>query len=111
LNLENKEGEGTFVLPVELKVYSLEAIKKAVYKFADKASVLVKTESDSVVRVVFTFSEGIKTAQAKEVLSEFQNELLDQDLRLTIAQETKAVRNLILAHAFSRSSLVPQSDK
>ncbi len=32
---------------------------------------------------------------------DFQNELLDQDLRESIANETERVCNLLLAHAFS----------
>ena len=36
----------------------------------------------------------------------FRNELLDQQLRQTIAVETKTERDLILAHAFSNTKLI-----
>ena len=50
------------------------------------------------------------TAEVREVAvptleGEFRNELLDQDLRETIAEETERVRNLLLAQAFSGLSL------
>ena len=39
-------------------------------------------------------------------MAEFQNEVLDQVLRERIRNETKEVRNLILALAFSNTGLV-----
>ncbi len=35
----------------------------------------------------------------------FRNEVLDQDLRRTIARETASLRNAILAHAFSKTGI------
>lgn len=99
-------SEKPFVLPLDLKIYSLEAIKKAAYRFADRTSILVKPESDHAVNVVFDFQESVDDEMIKTIISDFKNELLDQDLRLRIFEETKNVRNLILAHAFSRSSLI-----
>jgi hypothetical protein len=37
---------------------------------------------------------------------EFCNEVLDQELRETIAEETAGIRNLLLAQAFSKTSLI-----
>ena len=41
-------------------------------------------------------------------LDDFQTEVLDQNLREKIKLETAPTRNLILAHAFSRTGLVGQ---
>jgi len=41
----------------------------------------------------------------EENLENFKRELLDQQLRKQIKEETEPVRNLILAYAFSRSTL------
>jgi His-Xaa-Ser system protein HxsD len=38
-------------------------------------------------------------------INRFKNEVLDQDLRQTIANETVTMRNVILAHAFSKTGL------
>jgi len=37
---------------------------------------------------------------------EFQNEVLDQELREAVAEETKGIQNLLLAQAFSATSLL-----
>jgi His-Xaa-Ser system protein HxsD len=41
-----------------------------------------------------------------EVVRQFFQELLDQELREQIAEETAPVRTLILAHAFSKADLI-----
>jgi His-Xaa-Ser system protein HxsD len=46
--------------------------------------------------------------QLPEILRDFFQELLDQDLRETIARETQQARSVILAHAFSRTSLLDE---
>jgi His-Xaa-Ser system protein HxsD len=41
-----------------------------------------------------------------KLVGEFCNEVLDQDLRETVAEETTGIRNLLLAQAFSKTSLI-----
>src|SRR4051794_30245879 len=91
-------------LTIDLKIYRLEAVKKAAYKFGDKAHITLETAENHGVRV---------TLRAKRVLDnpaylagEFQNEVLDQELREVVAAETKPIRDLLLAQAFSATNLV-----
>ncbi len=39
------------------------------------------------------------------LVDRFRREVVDHDLRLQISSQTEAVRNLILAHAFSRTGI------
>jgi His-Xaa-Ser system protein HxsD len=87
----------------------LEAIKKTAYRLADRTSIIIKVESESVAQVIFTFKPQTTEAESQAILREFSNELMDQELRFTISEDTKGIRNLILAHAFSKSSLIPES--
>jgi His-Xaa-Ser system protein HxsD len=96
----------TFVLSIDTQVYSLEALKKTAYKFAAVTSVIIEPNADNVVSVLFNFAGSHAKNDPERVIADFCNELLDQDLREIIKRETTPVRNLILAHAFSRSSLV-----
>jgi len=90
------------------RVFSLAAIKKASYRFIDKFSADFVL-SDSKIICTLNFSPSYSEAAAKFIVEDFKKEVLDQDLRIIIASETEGVRNLILAHAFSRTSLI-QSD-
>lgn len=98
--------DGSICIVFESKVYSLSAIKKAAYKFSDKAAFHFSTDKDAAVRVKLSFSEKNSPIEAKQIAGDFCNEILDQDLRETISQETEAIRALILAQAFSRTSLI-----
>ena len=94
-----------YSLSLDTSIYSIEAIKKAAYKFADRASVIINPASASTVSIVFNFIGKHAESDPNQVISDFCNELLDQDLRERIKKETEPVRNLLLAHAFSRTSL------
>jgi His-Xaa-Ser system protein HxsD len=92
------------VLQIDATVYSLDAIKKTAYKFADRASVIIKSTGQTI-SVTFNFVGEHAKGDPNQVLSDFCNELLDQDLRDVVKKETAALRNVLIAHAFSRSSL------
>jgi His-Xaa-Ser system protein HxsD len=93
------------ILVVDTSIYSLEAIKKAAYKFADRASIIINNDSNAKVSVAFNFVGPHAKNDPEHVISDFRNELLDQDLREIIKKETGALRNAIIAHAFSRTPL------
>ena len=56
------------------------------------------------------FKSTVTEARAREVANQFFQELLDQELREQIADETSAVRTLILAHAFSKADLIKRDE-
>ena len=77
---------------IDLGIYSLVALKKAAYKFK-KVQILERDKNFALLELG-DISEAV-----------FYQELVDQDLREIIAKETEPVRNLILAQAFSKTSL------
>jgi His-Xaa-Ser system protein HxsD len=91
---------------VDLRLFSIEAIKKACYKFSDRYfnDLHLSSESHAVIefRVPATKSEEAFAAMK----SEFMQEVIDQDLRERIAEETKVTRNLILTNAFADTKLI-----
>lgn len=93
-------------ITLDTTIYSLIAIKKAAYKLADRVDIALNPKAATSIEVIFDFTrhDAVKPA---DVFADFYTELLDQDLRELIKEETAPVRNLILAHAFSRTSLVP----
>ena len=95
-------------LLLDTSIYSLEAIKKTAYKFADRTSIIINPHSDSSVAVVFNFVGQNAKNNPEQIISDFCNELLDQDLREIVKKETGALRNVIIAHAFSRTSLAEE---
>jgi His-Xaa-Ser system protein HxsD len=95
--------EGVLLL-FDTKIYRISAIKKAAHKFGNQFHCLISTRDDASIEVVLKPKAPLDNLEY--LAGEFCNEALDQDLREVIAEQTDAVRNLLLAHAFSRTSLV-----
>lgn len=51
------------------------------------------------------FNDELSEVDASSAISSFRREVLDQDLREQLKKETEQVRNLILAHAFSKTGI------
>jgi His-Xaa-Ser system protein HxsD len=90
---------------IDLRVYPLEVVQRAAFKCTDLASFNFSIVADHEVDVTATVKPTISVATG-DVKARFQNELLDQKLRQTVADETKNERDLILAYAFSNTKLL-----
>ncbi|MBL7479714.1 His-Xaa-Ser system protein HxsD [Legionella bononiensis] len=101
----NKQSSNDHIV-LNLSVYCLNVIKKAAYKFSSEFSVNFEKIDDEQINVFFDFNPTINPENKSEIIRQFQNELLDQDLREIVFKETENVRNLILAHAFSKTTLI-----
>jgi len=84
---------------------SIDAIKKAAYRLMDKLTVDI-FHINTTVKAILYFDSKASKHEIETLVDEFRKEVLDQDLRASIKSETEAVRNLILAHAFSKTSLI-----
>jgi len=87
------------------QIYSVEAIKKAAYRFIDKFSAVISEEGPSY-SCALNFPDKSSDNQVTRIVDDFKKEVLDQDLRESIKKETEGVRNLILAHTFSKVGLI-----
>ncbi|MBX3220104.1 MAG: His-Xaa-Ser system protein HxsD [Labilithrix sp.] len=99
------EGDAIRVT-LDLRVYRLTAIKKAAYRVADRCTAMLQSPSEHELPVLFTFKAGASKESAITSVRAFYQELLDQELREEVAEETGPMRALILAHAFSKTDLI-----
>jgi His-Xaa-Ser system protein HxsD len=86
----------------DLSSYSLDAVQRAAYRLSDRASCEILVEEGAVEVVLTPLGDG----DVAEMVAELRNEALDQVLRERIREETRDVRNLVLALAFSRTGLI-----
>jgi His-Xaa-Ser system protein HxsD len=98
--------DGVVRICLDLKVYRLVAIQKAAYKLANRATVLLGDVEDGHVLATFLFGKHISHEDVQTIMRSFVEEVLDQELRERIGEETNAIRSLILAQAFSRTDLI-----
>lgn len=87
------------------RVFTTTAIKTAVYKYLDSFVCDIRIQDDEV-RCLLSFPTAISEVACAQLVDNFKKEVLDQDLREKLKAETEPVRNLILAHAFSRTGIV-----
>ncbi|WP_408596490.1 His-Xaa-Ser system protein HxsD [Limnohabitans sp.] len=90
-------------LEIDEQIYCLEAVQKASYRFIDRLTILI-TKADGRLICEIEAVEGVEELFDANVAN-FKRELLDQQLRKQIKDETEPARNLILAYAFSRTGL------
>src|SRR5689334_8075438 len=98
--------EGAIALMIDVRVYRLTAVKKAAYRLADRCTAVIGVPDEHRLPVSLHFRPGTGEPGAREGVRAFYQELLDQELREQIAEETEPVRTLILAHAFSKIDLI-----
>ena len=87
------------------EIYSLDALFKCIYWYGDKWSVIVDEDESSSHFVIsispksseFFFDE----LRAKIFTDKFLNDINDFQLRDVITKETKNIRDLLVAKAFS----------
>src|SRR5437899_2368559 len=94
----------TLVIDIDASVIRLEAVKKAAYRFGASFFADIALVSPTQIRV--TMQPRSDREDPVALVGEFKNEALDQELREVVAKETEAVRNLILAQAFSKTGLL-----
>lgn len=88
------------VITFDANVFSLDTIKRALYRFTDKFSFDIQVVKDTVITV------QIQSKLQDDWGARIKNEVLDQDLRDTLSKETANIRTLILANAFSNTGLI-----
>jgi His-Xaa-Ser system protein HxsD len=86
-------------------VISIESVKKASYKYLNKFTVDLKLDEHKI-KVEIEFDSKVAESKHQAVIQDFKKEALDQDLREVIKKETEGYRNLVLAYAFSKTSLI-----
>jgi His-Xaa-Ser system protein HxsD len=95
--------DGSFVVEFDRNVYKLSAVKKAAYKYGSLFHIVIEETREATV---VSLKPTATCRDSEEAAGQFCNEVLDQELREEIAAETKGVRDLLLAHAFSKTSLI-----
>jgi His-Xaa-Ser system protein HxsD len=101
------EGENALLstrVSFDSRVYALPVIKKAAYRFLKRFVTEIVLEGTTCV-CTLKFVVPADAASAETAQRDLRTEVLDQDLRASIALETETIRNAVLGLAFSRTGL------
>jgi len=93
-------------VPVDLSIYSLDAVMRAAYKLTDRCVVFLQRNPENTQELVVFLAGRSPSADLCSIPLELQNELLDQQLRCRLEAQFNDVRTLIVAQAFSEGNLI-----
>lgn len=102
LDYEIKE-ENRFCFKVKKEIYPLKAIYRAAYLFTDNYYIGI----DQNEKEYLIFFSGKEKNAGFEDLGRFQNELLNQCMKLAIGKDTRQIRELIVTRALY-SAFIPE---
>lgn len=96
------------VIAVDLTIYGLQALFRTLYRFTAELFVYIAPRNETTVDVYLTARDG--TPAPLDLAGRFVNALVDDQLRYAIAEETRAVRELLVAEAFATVGLLDDSE-
>jgi His-Xaa-Ser system protein HxsD len=89
----------------DVETCSIDALQRALYRMSDRVvgEITTKPRGGHISCHLSPLNDADVT---DAVVAEFRIEALDEVLRARVREETREVRNLILAVAFSKSGLI-----
>lgn len=105
INKKNNE----VVFNLSQKVYSLDAILGAAYLFIDRAYVFLDCDGRESIVVHFKGKKKLLKKEMESLAGEFQNELLNQTLRVKISKKNQKIREYIVQQALYPGAAVQES--
>lgn len=87
-------------LDLDLRVYSIETIDAAAYKFTGNFYVFksIEPHNKDLIHLLFEAKDGYKVNES--TVKQFCNELLDQQVRANVNKQFGHIRDLIVEEAF-----------
>jgi His-Xaa-Ser system protein HxsD len=95
-------------ISVDLAIYSLDAVLRTCHAFTARCYLFAQSGENGSVTIDFALRDA--DGSLRQLVGEFSTALLDQQLRATIAAETSAIRELLVAQAFCEADLLDRSD-
>lgn len=92
-------------LEFDVGLFRTEAVKKAAYRFSGDYWVAIEPRTPEGLSVTLR-PRASGPCDLVEAGAAFRTEVLDQELRLVVAERTAALSSLILAHALSNIAIV-----
>lgn len=95
-NFLKNNVDNTVELLLEKNIYNKKTVFRTCYKFTDVVYIYIKTTENSFI-VYFTHKKD--DTSLSDVVHQFTNELLDQELRQIILEDTQKIRDTIVTRA------------
>ena len=98
-DIKIKKKKNQLLICINPKIYPLEAVYGACYVFIDRAYLFLDGNPEKEIKVFIRGKKELNPKELEKLAGEFKNELLNYTLRLTIAKNTKKIRETIVERA------------
>ncbi len=92
------------ILDLDYDIYTADVIFRVAYDFTDRCFVFLSRPTDAVIRVAL--APKVPEAPLGDVAGAFANALIDERVRQRVERETRPIRELLVAQAFSEADLL-----
>ncbi|HIF9203254.1 TPA: His-Xaa-Ser system protein HxsD [Photobacterium damselae] len=103
-NISNSELGIMASILISKAAYRKETIIKVMYELTGKYFVLISEEQENFSICITSKNVDTPENELKNVCHELTNDLIDQELRQIVIEETGAIRDAIVKKAFSEAS-------
>ena len=87
-----------FQVNVDMSLYAKEAVTSAIYQYTNNFYIHQQTKDNNLIEV--TFESKASQLVTEEVVKQFCNDLIDQQVRYNTEKQFGHIRNLIVEEAF-----------
>jgi His-Xaa-Ser system protein HxsD len=95
-------------ITIDLTIYPLELVLRTCHVFTSRCYVTPHITFNERIRVEFAARD--ESDSLRDLAGAFSNALLDALLRAVIADETRAIRELLVAQAFCEAGLLDRGE-
>lgn len=92
--------ENSFLIELSKEIYTKEAILATSYRFTNRCYICIDMPSQDNFTVSFKNKEN-EEENIEQLIADFCNELIDQQLRVDVEKEYGEIRNTIVKKALS----------
>lgn len=103
MDLQNRVEGNTIVIFLDTALYSKDSIFKCLYWYSDKYHASVSFASANTFKILIRPNSSISMSeeQLDSLLLNVERDLIDFNLRDIVTKETKNIRDVLIAKAFS----------
>lgn len=84
---------------LKTKIYPLECILNTAYLFLDQIYFFVDGDPKSELEITIKGKDGVTNKELDSIYGEFNNELINQKLRMNLAKQNKKIQEYIVGKA------------
>ena len=103
MTFQNEVKDSEIIVFADLNIFSKDSIFKCLYWYSGKYHTNISSIKDNILKISIKPVSAIQPSlqEGEELLLKLERDLIDFNLRDIVTKETKNIRDLLIAKAFS----------